>query len=101
MHTGHADEIGVARGQRAEAHESEDGGDVGGFGEFAQFRRGARREDAAAGIDERPFGFESELRGAAYLSGVTFGEDFVAGQVDGGDRSVVALGLKDVLRDID
>ena len=52
------------------------------------------RDDAAAGVDQRPLGFLDQLRGAADLAGVAFGEDLVAGQVDRGDRRVVALRLE-------
>ena len=69
--------------------------------ELAQFVRGVGRDDAAARIDQRPLGFPDHLRGAADLAGVAFGEDLVAGQVDRGDRLVVALRLEDVLGDID
>ena len=71
------------------------------FDEFAEFGGGVGGDDAAAGIDERPLGFLDQLGGAADLAGVAFGEDLVAGQVDGGDGLVVALRLEAVLGDID
>ena len=97
VHAGHADEVGMLGGQAAQAHQRADGGRIGQFHELAQFGGGARRDDAAAGIDQRPLGFLDHLRRAADLAGVAFGEDLVAGQVDGGHRLVVALALKHVL----
>ena len=88
-------------GQAAEAHQRADRGRVGQLHEFAQFRGRAGRDDAAAGIDQRPLGFPDHLRGAADLAGVAFGEDLVAGQVNGGHGLIVALGLEHVLGDID
>ena len=41
VHAGHADEIGMAGGQRAQAHQRGDRGGVGQFHELAQFRRRA------------------------------------------------------------
>ena len=73
-------------GQAAEAHEGDDGGRIGELDEFAQLGGGVRRDDAAARIDQRPLGFPDQLRGAADLAGVAFGEDLVTGQMDGGDR---------------
>ena len=83
------------------AHQRADGGGVGEFDEFGEFGRSVAEYDAAAGVDERALGFPDELRGAADLAGVAFGEDFIAGQVDGVDGHVVAAGLENVLRDID
>ena len=91
----------MAGRETAERHESADGGEIGQFDQFAEFGRRVGRDDAAARIDERPLGFPDQLRGAADLAGVAFGEDLVAGQVDGIDRRVVAARLEDVLRDID
>ena len=101
VHAGHADEVGMLGGQGAEAHQGADGGRVGELDELAQLGRGVGGDDAAARVDQRPLGFPDHLRGAADLAGVAFGEDLVAGQVDGGDRRVVALRLEDVLGDID
>ena len=93
--------LGWLEGKAAETHEGEDGGRVEEFDQFAQVGGGVGRDDAAAGIDEGPLGFPDQLRGAADLAGVAFGEDLVAGQMDGSDRSIVALGLENILRDID
>jgi hypothetical protein len=101
VHAGHGDEVGVVAAHGAEAHQGIDSGSVGELGELAEFGGGVRGNDAAAGIDEGPLGFLYELGGAADLAGVTFGEDLVAGQVDGGDGLVVALRLETILRDID
>ena len=69
--------------------------------EVAQFVAGIGRDNAAARIDERPLGFPDHLRGAADLAGVAFGEDFIAGQMDGRHRRVVGPGLENILSDID
>ena len=90
--------LGCSRRQRAQAHERVDRRDIGQLHEFAQFPGRAGGDDAAAGVDQRPLRFLDHLRGAADLAGVAFGEDFVAGQVDGGDGLVVALRLEHVLR---
>ena len=63
--------------------------------------RGVGGDDAAAGVDQRPLGFRIIWAARRDLAGVAFGEDLVAGQVDGGDGRVVALRLKTVLGDID
>ena len=55
-------------------------------------------DDAAARVDQRPLGFPDHLRRAPDLAGVAFGEDLVAGQMDGGHRRVMPLRLENVLR---
>ena len=97
VHAGHRDEVGVVAAQRAQAHQRIHGGSVGQLDEFAEFGRGIGRDDAAAGVDQRPLGFLYELRGAAYLPGVAFGEHLVAGEVDGGHGLIVAHRLEDNL----
>ena len=59
------------------------------------------REDAAARINERAFRFPDQLRGATDLTGMAFGENLVAGEMDRIDRNVMAASLENVLRDID
>ena len=93
--------LGWLDGERAETHQGADGGRVDQFDQLAQFGGGVGRDDAAARVDQRALGFPDQLRGAADLAGVAFGEDLVAGQVDGSDRRVVALRLENVLGDID
>ena len=82
VHTRHADEIGVLRRQAAQTHQGEHGRRIGQLHELAQFFRRTRRNDAAAAINQRPLGFLDQLRRAANLAGVAFGEDPVAGQVN-------------------
>ena len=94
VHAGHGDEVGVVAGHGAEAHQGIDGGGVGELDELAEFGGGVGGDDAAAGIDQRPLGFLDELGGAADLAGVSFGENLVAGKVDGRDGLVVALRLE-------
>ena len=101
VHAGHADEVRMAGGEAAETHEGADGGEIGEFDEFGEFGGGVGGDDAAAGVDQGALGFPDQLGGAADLAGVAFGEDLIAGQVDGVDRGVVAAGLENVLRDID
>ena len=93
--------LGSSAAHGAEAHQGVDGGSVGELDEFAEFGGGVGGDDAAAGVDQRPLGFLDELGGAADLAGVAFGEDLVAGEVDGGDGLVVALRLETILGDVD
>ena len=71
----------------AEAHQGIDSRGVGELDELAEFGGGVGGDDASAGIDEGPLGFLDELGGAADLAGVAFGEDLVAGEVDGSRRA--------------
>src|SRR6202042_2329052 len=68
---------------------------------LGQFRGSVAENRAATRINKGPLRFPDQLGGAADLSGMAFGEDLVAGQVDAIDRSVVAAGLENILRDID
>jgi hypothetical protein len=101
VHAGHGDEIGVTTREAAEAHKGAHGGKVGHLDELAKLGGCGGRDDPSAGIDERALGLGDHLGGAADLAGVTFGKDFVAGQMDRGHRRVVSLGLEDVLGDVD
>ena len=100
VHARHADEVRMAGGQAAETHQSADGGRVGEFDEFREFGGCVGRDDAATRIDEGPFRFPNQLRGAADLAGVAFRENLVAGQVDAFHGNVVAARLEHVFRDV-
>ena len=56
--------------------------------------------DAAARVDQRPLRFPHHLRGAPDLSGVAFGENFVARQMNGSHRRVMRLGLEHIFGNI-
>ena len=101
VHAGHADEVRMLRREPAQAHKGADCGAVEDFHQFLELRRGFACDDAAAGVDERAFGFPHHLRGAADLPAVAFGEDPVAGEMDRRDRLIGGHGLEDVLRDVD
>jgi len=101
VHTGHADEIRMAGRQAAESHQSADRGKVNLLHERGQFGGSVAENGTTAGIDKRALGFPDQLRGTANLASMAFGEYLITGQVDGIDRSVVATGLENVLRDVD
>ena len=101
MHAGHAYVVRVAGGKSAQAHQGADGESLGGIHKFRQLGRGVAEHDAAAGVHQRSLGFEHQLGGAADLAGVALREYLVAGEVDCVNRRVVALGLENVLRDVD
>src|SRR5580704_145673 len=101
VHPRHADEIFVAGGKTAERHEGADGGEIGELDQFREFFRSLAEDGAASSIDPGALSFPDQLGGAPDLSGMTFGEHLIAGEVDGVDGSVVAASLENVLRDID
>jgi len=65
VHAGHADEVGMAAGEAAQTHQGANDRKVHQFDQLQQLGRGARGDDAAAGIDQRTLGVPDHLGGAA------------------------------------
>ena len=100
VHSRHADEVRMRRGQRAEAHQRHHRRCVGQLDEFAQQAAGLRRDDAAARVYQRPLGLLQQLRRAPDLPRVPFREHLITRQVNRGHRLIVPLRLKNVFRNI-
>ena len=93
--------FGCIRGQSAQRHQCADGGRIHHLDQLAQFVVRAGVDDAAARVHHGTLGFPHRLRRAPDLSGVAFGINFVARQMNRAHRRIMAVGPEHVLGDID
>ena len=69
VHAEHAEELGVARRDRAQPHQRVRAWKAEQVGEFAQFGRCVAEHDAAAGVDVGPLGMQQQLHRLCGLPG--------------------------------
>ena len=102
VHARHAEAEWMSVGEGAAGHQGGGHRQVGLLGELEELGVGPGGDDAAAGVEHRPLGFENQVDGGPDLERMALGVRLVAGEVDLAGRLVpFDLGVEDVLGEVD